>query len=48
MSGVDYHVMIGGLKKSMLNAFVVAKIVEVVKSWKWGPELETQLEMIIL
>jgi len=26
--------MIGGLKKSMLNAFAVAKIVEVVKRWK--------------
>ena len=41
MSGVDYHVMIGGLKKSMLNAFAIAiaKIVEVVKRWKWVPKL---------
>jgi hypothetical protein len=31
VSGVYNHVMIGGLKKSMLNAFTVAKIVEVGK-----------------
>jgi len=48
MSGVDNHIIIGGLKKPMLNAFIVAKIVEVVKRWKWGPELQTQLEMIML
>jgi hypothetical protein len=35
MSGVDIHVMIGGLKKPMLNTFIVVKIVEVVKRWKW-------------
>lgn len=44
--GVDDHVMIGGLKKPILNASAVAKIVEVVKRWKWGPELETQLDKL--
>ena len=39
MSRVDNLVMIGGLNKSMLNAFAIAKIVEVVKRWKWEPEL---------
>ncbi|KAL4386519.1 hypothetical protein GQ457_09G014660 [Hibiscus cannabinus] len=29
-----------------MNASAVAKIVEVVKRWKWGPELETQLDKI--
>ncbi|CAN0892233.1 Pentatricopeptide repeat-containing protein At1g79490, mitochondrial [Linum grandiflorum] len=41
--GLDDHVMIGGLKKPILNASAVAKIVEVAKRWRWGPELETQL-----
>lgn len=41
--GIDDHVMIGSLKKPFFNASAVAKIVEVVKRWKWGPELETQL-----
>ncbi|XP_022764849.1 pentatricopeptide repeat-containing protein At1g79490, mitochondrial [Durio zibethinus] len=44
--GVDDHVMVGGLKKPFLNASAVAKIVEVVKRWKWGPELETQLDKL--
>lgn len=44
--GLDDHVMVGGLKKPFLNASAVAKIVEVVKRWKWGPELETQLDKL--
>ncbi|XP_004306550.1 PREDICTED: pentatricopeptide repeat-containing protein At1g79490, mitochondrial [Fragaria vesca subsp. vesca] len=44
--GLDDHVMVGGLKKPLLNASVIAKIVEVVKRWKWGPELETQLDKL--
>ncbi|KGN63095.1 pentatricopeptide repeat-containing protein At1g79490, mitochondrial [Cucumis sativus] len=44
--GVDDHVMVGGLKKPFLNASAVAKIVEVVRRWKWGPELESQLEKL--
>ncbi|KAM1032333.1 hypothetical protein ACFX13_036783 [Malus domestica] len=44
--GLDDHVMVGGLKKPMLNASAIAKIVEVVKRWKWGPELETQLDKL--
>ncbi|XP_075644263.1 pentatricopeptide repeat-containing protein At1g79490, mitochondrial-like [Castanea sativa] len=44
--GVDDHVMVGGIKKPFLNASAVAKIVEVVKRWKWGPELETQLDKL--
>ncbi|GKU96544.1 hypothetical protein SLEP1_g9768 [Rubroshorea leprosula] len=44
--GVDDHVMVGELKKPFLNASAVAKIVEVVKRWKWGLELETQLDKL--
>ncbi|GAV70221.1 PPR domain-containing protein/PPR_1 domain-containing protein/PPR_2 domain-containing protein [Cephalotus follicularis] len=44
--GLDDHVMIGELKKPFVNASAVAKIVEVVKRWKWGPELETQLDKL--
>ncbi|XP_050376019.1 pentatricopeptide repeat-containing protein At1g79490, mitochondrial-like [Argentina anserina] len=44
--GLDDHVMVGGLKKPLLNASAIAKIVEVVKRWKWGPELETQLDKL--
>ncbi|KAK2972058.1 hypothetical protein RJ640_005078 [Escallonia rubra] len=44
--GVDDHVMVGGLKKPLLNAAAVAKIVEIVKRWKWGPEMETQLDKL--
>ncbi|KAK7320014.1 hypothetical protein RJT34_04743 [Clitoria ternatea] len=44
--GVDDHVMVGQVKKPFLNALAVAKIVELVKRWKWGPELETQLDKL--
>ncbi|XP_010537812.1 PREDICTED: pentatricopeptide repeat-containing protein At1g79490, mitochondrial [Tarenaya hassleriana] len=44
--GLDDHVMVGELKKPLMNASAVAKIVEVVKRWKWGPELETQLDKL--
>ncbi|PON44212.1 Smr domain containing protein [Parasponia andersonii] len=44
--GLDDHVMVGGLKKPFLNASAVAKIVEVVFRWKWGPELDTQLDKL--
>ncbi|KAG2252685.1 hypothetical protein Bca52824_082821 [Brassica carinata] len=44
--GVDDHVMVGGLKKPLMNASAVAKIVEVVQRWKWGPELETHLDKL--
>lgn len=44
--GRDDHVLIGELKKPIMNASAVAKIVEVVSRWKWGPELETQLEKL--
>lgn len=44
--GVDDHVMVGGIKKPILNVSAVAKIVEVVNRWKWGPELETQLDKL--
>ncbi|GFS36650.1 pentatricopeptide repeat (PPR) superfamily protein [Actinidia rufa] len=44
--GLDDHVMVGGWKKPFLNASAVAKIVEVVKRWKWDPEMETQLDRI--
>ncbi|KAK3211802.1 hypothetical protein Dsin_016508 [Dipteronia sinensis] len=44
--GLDDHVMVGELKKPLLNASAVAKIVEVVNRWRWGPELETQLDKL--
>ncbi|CAH1449736.1 unnamed protein product [Lactuca virosa] len=44
--GVDDHVMVGGLKQPFSNASAVAKIVEIVKRWKWGPEMETQLDKL--
>ncbi|KAF8411295.1 hypothetical protein HHK36_003842 [Tetracentron sinense] len=44
--GLDDHVMVGGLKKPLFNASAVAKIVEIVKRWKWGPEMENQLDKL--
>lgn len=44
--GFDDHVMAGGIKKPFLNASAVAKIVEIVKRWKWGPEMENQLDKL--
>ncbi|KAF5747237.1 pentatricopeptide repeat-containing protein [Tripterygium wilfordii] len=44
--GLDDHVMVGGVKKPFVNASAVAKIVELVKRWKWGPELESQLDKL--
>ncbi|XLR51335.1 hypothetical protein HN51_002075 [Arachis hypogaea] len=44
--GIDDHVVVGEVKKPSVNAAAVAKIVEVVKRWKWGPELETQLDKL--
>ncbi|KAK6917238.1 Pentatricopeptide repeat [Dillenia turbinata] len=44
--GVDDHVMVGGLKKPFSNALAVAKIVEIMKRWKWGPEMETHLDRL--
>ncbi|CAH8356243.1 unnamed protein product [Eruca vesicaria subsp. sativa] len=44
--GVDDHTMVGTLKKPLLNASAVSKIVEVVQRWKWGPELETHLDKL--
>ncbi|WCJ42228.1 Pentatricopeptide repeat (PPR) superfamily protein [Euphorbia peplus] len=44
--GVDDHVMVGDIKKPFLNVIAVGKLVEVAKRWKWGPELETQLDKL--
>lgn len=44
--GLDDHVMVGGLKKPILHASAVAKLVEIVKRWKWGPDMETQLDRL--
>ncbi|XP_011095752.1 pentatricopeptide repeat-containing protein At1g79490, mitochondrial [Sesamum indicum] len=44
--GMDDHVMVGGLRKPILNISAVAKIVEVVKRWRWGPDMETQLDKL--
>ncbi|KAI4366987.1 hypothetical protein MLD38_022776 [Melastoma candidum] len=42
--GQDDHVLVGGIRKPMLNASAIAKLVEVVRRWKWGPDLETQMD----
>ncbi|KAL4372860.1 hypothetical protein HN873_014665 [Arachis hypogaea] len=34
------------VKKPFVNAAAMAKIVDVVKRWKWRPELETQLDKL--
>lgn len=44
--GVDDHVMVGGIRKPISNISAVAKIVEVVKRWKWGPDMEAQLDKL--
>ncbi|XP_058096296.1 pentatricopeptide repeat-containing protein At1g79490, mitochondrial [Magnolia sinica] len=44
--GLDDHVMVGGLKKPFSSASAIAKIVEVVGRWKWGPEMENQLDRL--
>ncbi|KAK1387934.1 Smr domain-containing protein [Heracleum sosnowskyi] len=44
--GIDDHVMVGGVKRPFLNASAVAKIVEIVKRWRWGPDLEAQLDKL--
>ncbi|CAN4078042.1 unnamed protein product [Withania somnifera] len=44
--GFDDHIMVGGLKKPIRNAAAVAKLVEIVKRWKWGPDMETQLDKL--
>ncbi|KAL8134753.1 pentatricopeptide repeat-containing protein At1g79490, mitochondrial [Apium graveolens] len=44
--GIDDHVMVGGIKRPFLNASAVAKIVEIVKRWRWGPDMETQLDKL--
>lgn len=44
--GVDDHVMVGEVKRPFLNVSAVAKIVEIVKRWKWGPEMEAQLDKL--
>lgn len=44
--GLDDHVLIGDIRKPLHNISVVAKMVEVVNRWKWGPELDTQLDKL--
>ncbi|KAG8365292.1 hypothetical protein BUALT_Bualt18G0089400 [Buddleja alternifolia] len=44
--GVDGHVMVGGVRKPIMNISAVAKLVEVVKRWRWGPDMETQLDKL--
>lgn len=40
----DDHILIGGIKKPL--AGTVAKIVEIADRWRWGPQLEYQLDRI--
>lgn len=44
--GVDDHVMAGEVRKPISNTAAVAKIVEIMKRWRWGPEMETQLDKL--
>ncbi|KAL4200840.1 hypothetical protein AMTRI_Chr02g255650 [Amborella trichopoda] len=44
--GLDDHILVGGVKKSFPDPVMVAKIIEIVKRWKWGPEMETQLNRL--
>ncbi|KAF3787282.1 Pentatricopeptide repeat-containing protein [Nymphaea thermarum] len=44
--GVDDHVLVGGVRKAFSDAAIVAKIIEIVKRWKWGPEMEAHLDRI--
>ncbi|KAL6497637.1 hypothetical protein OROHE_027070 [Orobanche hederae] len=44
--GLDDHVMVGGVRKPISNISAVAKIVEIVKRWKWGPDMEIQLDKL--
>ncbi|RWR85659.1 Smr protein/MutS2 C-terminal [Cinnamomum micranthum f. kanehirae] len=34
------------MKKPFSNASAVSKMVEIVKRWKWGPQMETQLDKL--
>lgn len=45
-AGIDDHVMAGGIRKPIMNVSAVAKIVEVVKRWRWGPDMESQLDKL--
>ncbi|GFP81677.1 pentatricopeptide repeat-containing protein at1g79490 mitochondrial [Phtheirospermum japonicum] len=44
--GLDDHVMVGEKKKPISNISAVSKIVEVVKRWRWGPDMEIQLDKL--
>lgn len=44
--GMDDYVMVGEFKEPIMNASAVTKIVEVVRRWKWGPELDAQLDKL--
>ncbi|GER52783.1 pentatricopeptide repeat-containing family protein [Striga asiatica] len=44
--GLDDHVMAGGVRKPISNIAAVAKIVEILKRWRWGPDMETQLDKL--
>ncbi|KAL6567609.1 hypothetical protein OROGR_001277 [Orobanche gracilis] len=44
--GLDDHIMVGGVRKPISNISAVAKIVEIVKRWKWGPDMEIQLDKL--
>ncbi|PWA44460.1 Pentatricopeptide repeat-containing protein [Artemisia annua] len=38
--------MVGALKQPFSNSHAVSKIVEIVKRWKWGPQMETHLDKL--
>ncbi|EPS63181.1 hypothetical protein M569_11602, partial [Genlisea aurea] len=44
--GIDDHIVVGGLRKPIPNVSAVSKIVEIVRRWRWGPEMEGQLDKL--
>ncbi|GLJ53301.1 hypothetical protein SUGI_1135940 [Cryptomeria japonica] len=44
--GEDGHIMVGGVKRIFSDAEIVSKIIEIMKRWTWGPEMELQLDRL--
>lgn len=42
--GEDDHILVGGVKRTFTNAEIVTKILDIVRRWRWGPEMELQLD----
>ncbi|KAG0492554.1 hypothetical protein HPP92_005952 [Vanilla planifolia] len=44
--GIDSHVMVGGVRKPLSDPAAVAKIVEISRRWRWGPDLHSHLDRL--